>query len=68
MLTRICVWLSETVDGYQFMVILVISGYESNTAASQGPLISLDSNSIAFYKLVSADTKATKEECPSADD
>lgn len=31
------------------MVILVISGYESNTAASQGPLISLDSNSIAFY-------------------
>ena len=38
----------------------------STPAASQSPLISLDSNSSAMFKLVRADTKASKDVCPSA--
>ena len=38
----------------------------STPAASQSPLISLDSNSSAMFKPVRADTKASKDVCPSA--
>lgn len=38
----------------------------STPAASQGPLISIDSNSGAMFKPVRADTKDAKDVCPSA--